>query len=71
MSSIYEIRETQLGDMFGSLIDCRFDRREEAVAAAIRLDGEGWNCEVFAIDATTGRVTGCVYGERTWGWWND
>ena len=65
--SIYEIRDIQIG----ALPDGRFDSRAEAVRAAQELDTQGYDCEVYAVDAATGHATGCVYGRATWGFWDE
>jgi hypothetical protein len=67
MTSIYEIRDVQEGP----LTDGRFERRDEAIRAARDLDTQGYDCEVFAIDTSTGYATGCVYGRAPWGTWDE
>jgi hypothetical protein len=65
--SIYEIRDIHSG----RVPEGTFDNRAEAVRAAMELDTQGYDCEVFAIDTSTGYATGCVYGEHTWGSWDE
>jgi hypothetical protein len=63
----YQIKDSDIG----LVPEGTFDNRAEAVRAARALDDQGYDCQVIAVDAATGRVTGCVYGRDTWGSWDE
>jgi len=62
----YQIKDTEIGLVPEGTFDSRFD----AIVCARALDADGYDCQVLALDAQ-GRVTGCVYGEHTWGSWDE
>ena len=62
----YQIKDSDIG----LVPEGTFDDRSDAIEAARALDADGYDCEVLALDAQ-GRVTGCVYGEHTWGSWGE
>lgn len=71
MTTYYQISDATNGTNIGTAN--RFASKDEAIECAKALDaqGEGWDCEVQAVDAATGRVTGCVWGAETWGTWDE
>jgi hypothetical protein len=61
----YQIKDSDIG----LVPEGTFDSRAEAIRVARALDTEGYDCEVIAV--SHGCVTGCVYGEHTWGSWDE
>lgn len=71
MTTYFQISDATHGTDIGA--ENRFATKDEAIKCAKALDAldEGWDCEVQAVDAATGRVTGCVWGSDTWGTWDE
>jgi hypothetical protein len=63
----YQIKDSDIG----LVPEGTFDSKDEAIRAARALDDQGYDCEVFAIDTSTGYATGCVYGRDVWGSWDE
>ena len=62
----YQIRDRDIGLVPEGI----FDNRSDAIVCARALDAEGYDCEVYAVDAE-GYATGCVYGRAPWGTWDE